>query len=270
MGNKCCIREAKIERTESTNPALQAIREAQRKYFNSHIESDLDDSDDEEDREDSTDAGLYGSESSLITGDDNSLDNTTADSSIIAEAVSVLGTANINQEDRSSIVIGNNNVNNNNYNKEGESIVPPAPTATTTAGDVADSSKSSGSKSKPVVVKRREKAKYIRLSKRADFFSIFNTEDKKARSVDPRLYQYPFENIVFEGGGNKGLAYCGAVRVSNRVLLCGVYPLAQWFITWGPWTPEGPGKDLWGRGRIQRLAYFKHYHLAFFAVAKYS
>ena len=28
-------------------------------------------------------------------------------------------------------------------------------------------------------------------------------------------YVFPFENIVFEGGGNKGLAYCGAVRVSD-------------------------------------------------------
>ena len=26
-------------------------------------------------------------------------------------------------------------------------------------------------------------------------------------------YVFPFENVVFEGGGNKGLAYCGAVRV---------------------------------------------------------
>ncbi len=28
-------------------------------------------------------------------------------------------------------------------------------------------------------------------------------------------YSIPIENVVFEGGGNKGLAYCGAVRVSN-------------------------------------------------------
>ena len=27
-------------------------------------------------------------------------------------------------------------------------------------------------------------------------------------------FEYPFENIVFEGGGNKGLAYAGAIRVS--------------------------------------------------------
>ena len=33
--------------------------------------------------------------------------------------------------------------------------------------------------------------------------------------VDLTKYVFPFENLVFEGGGNKGLAYCGAVRVSN-------------------------------------------------------
>ncbi|XP_071966234.1 uncharacterized protein [Antedon mediterranea] len=30
-------------------------------------------------------------------------------------------------------------------------------------------------------------------------------------------YQYPFENIVFEGGGNKGIAYAGAIRVLEDV-----------------------------------------------------
>ena len=33
--------------------------------------------------------------------------------------------------------------------------------------------------------------------------------------VDLTKYVFPFENLVFEGGGNKGLAYCGAVRVSS-------------------------------------------------------
>ena len=27
-------------------------------------------------------------------------------------------------------------------------------------------------------------------------------------------YDFPFENLVFEGGGNKGMAYVGALRVS--------------------------------------------------------
>ena len=31
--------------------------------------------------------------------------------------------------------------------------------------------------------------------------------------VDLTKYDFPFKNLVFEGGGNKGLAYCGAVRV---------------------------------------------------------
>nr|XP_054767259.1 uncharacterized protein LOC129274479 [Lytechinus pictus] len=30
-------------------------------------------------------------------------------------------------------------------------------------------------------------------------------------------FQYPFENIVFEGGGNKGLAYAGAIRELERI-----------------------------------------------------
>ena len=67
--------------------------------------------------------------------------------------------------------------------------------------------------------RKNKKSKHIRLSKRANFFSILNTEDKKARNVDPKMYDYPFENIVFEGGGNKGLAYCGAVRVSVDMYL---------------------------------------------------
>lgn len=37
--------------------------------------------------------------------------------------------------------------------------------------------------------------------------------DHKASCVDPKDYEFPFENIVFEGGGNKGLAHCGALKV---------------------------------------------------------
>lgn len=39
--------------------------------------------------------------------------------------------------------------------------------------------------------------------------------DRKSTKVRPQDYDFPFENLVFEGGGNKGLAYCGAVRVSR-------------------------------------------------------
>ena len=39
-------------------------------------------------------------------------------------------------------------------------------------------------------------------------------DSQVARVTNLEQYVYPFENVVFEGGGNKGLAYCGAVRVS--------------------------------------------------------
>lgn len=45
--------------------------------------------------------------------------------------------------------------------------------------------------------------------------------DSKTLNVDIREYEFPFENLVFEGGGNKGLAYCGAVRVLEEI---GVWP----------------------------------------------
>ncbi|KAL3832370.1 hypothetical protein ACJMK2_024020, partial [Sinanodonta woodiana] len=32
-----------------------------------------------------------------------------------------------------------------------------------------------------------------------------------------RKYPFPFENLVFEGGGNKGLAFCGAVKVLEEL-----------------------------------------------------
>ena len=37
--------------------------------------------------------------------------------------------------------------------------------------------------------------------------------DTGARNIDPVQYQYPFENLVFEGGGNKCLAYVGVIQV---------------------------------------------------------
>ena len=43
-------------------------------------------------------------------------------------------------------------------------------------------------------------------------------------------YEYPFENIVFEGGGAKGLAYIGVLEVSKLAGLglgrgiCGAFP----------------------------------------------
>lgn len=40
-----------------------------------------------------------------------------------------------------------------------------------------------------------------------------------ALQVDPKDYQFPFENLVFEGGGNKGMAYAGLIRCLDE---CGV------------------------------------------------
>ena len=54
----------------------------------------------------------------------------------------------------------------------------------------------------------------IRFERRGRFFSVLDRVDRKARDIDPRDYDFPFRNIVLEGGGNKGIAYCGAIRVS--------------------------------------------------------
>lgn len=43
--------------------------------------------------------------------------------------------------------------------------------------------------------------------------SVLNEMEIKAMEINPKDHSYPFENLIFEGGGNKGLAYCGAVRV---------------------------------------------------------
>nr|XP_022306873.1 uncharacterized protein LOC111113157 isoform X3 [Crassostrea virginica] len=47
--------------------------------------------------------------------------------------------------------------------------------------------------------------------------SVLNDIEVKAMSIDPRDHSYPFENLIFEGGGNKGLAYCGAVRALEEL-----------------------------------------------------
>lgn len=52
------------------------------------------------------------------------------------------------------------------------------------------------------------------------FFAIsdFNEENPKVgveeSGIDVTKYKYPFTNMVCEGGGIKGLAYCGVARVS--------------------------------------------------------
>ncbi|XP_052071478.1 uncharacterized protein LOC127709846 [Mytilus californianus] len=44
--------------------------------------------------------------------------------------------------------------------------------------------------------------------------------------VNPTDYDYPFENIVFEGGGLKGVAFCGSIQVLEEL---GIYPKIKRF-----------------------------------------
>ncbi|GFR92304.1 hypothetical protein ElyMa_004349600 [Elysia marginata] len=280
MGNKCsspCTRHRKSkEKLDSSNPALVTIREAQRKYFNSHIESDIDDSDDdlEIDQEDSVD-NIYGSVDSLDAVDcasvDSQLDDTIRSSRINRRRSSEMkstGPIPLAQREDSTVsfthskscesgtlIPNGQSFNENGSTAEGSKrdsgngsathIIPAeASVVSSTPVENSDATKNgcrdgsvenprSGSTKKAddnggnategtakkgarsPVKRRNKKRKFITLSRRGNFFSIFNTEDKKARSVDPSKYEYPFENLVFEGGGNKGLAYCGAVRVST-------------------------------------------------------
>lgn len=48
----------------------------------------------------------------------------------------------------------------------------------------------------------------------------YDEVDTKAMKVDIHQYEFPFENLAFEGGGNKGLAYCGAIELLEEI---GVY-----------------------------------------------
>lgn len=52
-------------------------------------------------------------------------------------------------------------------------------------------------------------------------FSIDESDDEnddEFSSIDVRDYidQFPFENLVFEGGGVKGLGYLGALKVRMK------------------------------------------------------
>ena len=46
--------------------------------------------------------------------------------------------------------------------------------------------------------------------------------DEKGMEVDIPFdhYSFPFENVVLEGGGNRNMAHCGAVRVSDTRTIC--------------------------------------------------
>ncbi|KAK3109157.1 hypothetical protein FSP39_024196 [Pinctada imbricata] len=43
--------------------------------------------------------------------------------------------------------------------------------------------------------------------------SVLTDLEVKAMNINITDHRFPFENLIFEGGGNKGLAYCGAIRV---------------------------------------------------------
>ncbi|XP_076470074.1 uncharacterized protein LOC143300350 [Babylonia areolata] len=61
----------------------------------------------------------------------------------------------------------------------------------------------------------------IHFERRGRYYSVLDKTDRKARQVDPQDYDYPFQNLVLEGGGNKGIAYCGAVRTLEEL---GLWP----------------------------------------------
>lgn len=48
--------------------------------------------------------------------------------------------------------------------------------------------------------------------------SVLNEIEMKATSINPKDHSYPFENLVFEGGGAKGHAYSGAVMVREYIV----------------------------------------------------
>lgn len=63
--------------------------------------------------------------------------------------------------------------------------------------------------------------KFIYLNFSYFVFSIDESDDEnddEFSSIDVRDYidQFPFENIVFEGGGVKGMAYLGALKVQAK------------------------------------------------------
>ncbi|XP_061186008.1 uncharacterized protein LOC133194074 isoform X5 [Saccostrea echinata] len=60
---------------------------------------------------------------------------------------------------------------------------------------------------------------YHRNRKLKKMPSVLNDIEIKAMQINPKDHTYPFENLVFEGGGNKGLAYCGAVRALEELNL---------------------------------------------------
>ena len=55
-----------------------------------------------------------------------------------------------------------------------------------------------------------------KVSRRAANMEAIN---KQIEEIPYLEYEYPFENVAFEGGGAKGMVYVGAYRVSNIIYL---------------------------------------------------
>ena len=55
-----------------------------------------------------------------------------------------------------------------------------------------------------------------KVSRRAANMEAVN---KQIEEIPYLEYEYPFENVAFEGGGAKGMVYVGAYRVSNIIYL---------------------------------------------------
>lgn len=51
--------------------------------------------------------------------------------------------------------------------------------------------------------------------------SILNEIETRVLTIDPKDHtkDYPFENLVFNGGGAKMISYVGAVKVINKTFL---------------------------------------------------
>ncbi|XP_060070442.1 uncharacterized protein LOC132550396 isoform X2 [Ylistrum balloti] len=71
------------------------------------------------------------------------------------------------------------------------------------------------------------------VEKEADFDELYvepstplTESELRARQINPAEHEFPFENIVLEGGGSKGMAYCGAIRALEDI---GLFPQIKRF-----------------------------------------
>ncbi|XP_065839909.1 uncharacterized protein [Oscarella lobularis] len=106
--------------------------------------------------------------------------------------------------------------------KEPNVAVASAATVATAAVPAADAPDPSYDVTSPVAsptrpISRTRKSRFSRFFRRR---KSLTEEDEEIETVDLG-FQFPFENLVFEGGGNKGLAYVGALRVLEEVGVSG-------------------------------------------------